>query len=91
MKIKMTIILLLMVIAMTNCRKSKKCYICTSPTAMAATQVDYDNGYSPDKKEGCVGQEYMQGSSNTIHHKTLEEIQEEVRTWEGEGYKCEWK
>lgn len=91
MKIKMTIILLLVVIAMSSCGKSKKCYVCTSPTSLAATQADYDNGYSPDKKEGCVGQEYMQGSSSTIHHKTKEEVDEEIATWTNEGYKCEWK
>jgi len=91
MKIKMTIILLLVAIAVTNCGKKKKCYVCTSPTAMAATQADYDDGYAPGKKEGCVDQEYMKGSDGVIHHKTLEEVNEEIATWEGEGYKCEWK
>lgn len=74
-----------------GCSKKKKCYKCISATYIAASQADYDNGYSPDTKEGCVGQEYMKGSSSTIHHKTSDEVQEEVRTWESEGYKCEWK
>lgn len=78
-------------IMLFSCGKSKKGYVCTSPTFLAATQADYDNGYTPDKKEGYVGQEYMQGSSSTIHHKTEEECLQEIATWEGEGYKCEWK
>ena len=89
MKIKTTIVLMLISLAITSC--GEKCYVCTSPTAMAATQDDYDKGYTPDKKEGCVGQEYMQGSDGIIHHKTQEEVNSEVATWEGEGYKCEWK
>lgn len=89
---KTTIGVLLIAIAVTtSCGKKNKCYVCTSPTYKAATQADYDDGYSPDKKEGCVGQEYMQGSSSTIHHKTKEECEEEIRTWQGEGYDCEWK
>lgn len=91
MKIKTTTILLFIAIAMSNCGKKKKCYVCTSPTAMAANQADYDNGYTPDKKEGCVDEQYMKGSDGVIHHKTQEEVNSEVATWQGEGYKCEWK
>lgn len=91
MKIKTIMILLLMAIAVTNCGKKKKCYVCTSPTAMAATQADYDDGYTPGKKEGCVGEGYLMGSSTEIHKKTQEECEHEIATWEGEGYKCEWK
>lgn len=91
MKIKTVIIFLLIAIAVSNCGKKKKCYECTSPTAMVATQDDYDNGYTPGKKEGCVGQEYMIGSDGIIHHKTEDEVNQEVVTWEGEGYKCKWK
>lgn len=91
MKIKTTIILLVLAIVMANCGKSKKCYVCTSPTYKIAKQADYDNGFMPEEKTGCVDQEYMKGSDGVIHHKTLQECEEEISTWKGEGYECEWK
>lgn len=83
--------LILIAIAVVSCGKSKKCYRCIDPTYRAATQADYDDGYSPKEKTGCVGEEYMQGSDGVIHHKTEAEVNDEIATWKEEGYSCEWK